>query len=150
MWLVAAAGLVLTLGLRFDSVVEVEAPQVRRSGGSPMPPAGTVSRFSHRRAWRLDSGNRVIVPLNLRSGSEVILEGWLMGTARHRGWLEVQWDEGDTAAIPWRGESATERVLLPPPPGPGHHRLSISLRSPLHGAAALDRLVVGSGGEPQG
>jgi len=146
-WLVAAAGLVLTLGLRFDSVVEVEAPQVRKSGGSPMPSAGTVSLFSHRRAWRLDPGNRVTFPLRLRSGTEVVLEGWLMGTARHRGWLEVQWDEGDTAVIPWRGEGATERVLLPPPPGPGHHRLGIALRSPLHGAAALDRLVVSSGEE---
>ena len=150
LWLVAAAGLVLTLGLRFDSVVEVEAPQVRKSGGSPMPPAGTVSRFSHRRAWRLDPGNRVTVPLHLRSGTEVVLEGWLMGKARHRGWLEVRWDEGDTVVIPWRGEGATERVPLPPPPGPGHHRLGITLRSPPQGAAALDRLVLNPGEEPPG
>ena len=150
LWLVAAAALVLTLGLRFDSVVEVEAPQVRKSGGSPMPPAGTVARFSHRRAWRLDPGNRVSVPLNLRGGTEVVLEGWLMGTARQRGWLEIQWDKGETTVIPWRGEGATERVLLPPPPGPGHHRLGIALRCSPHGAVALDRLVVSSGGEPQG
>ena len=150
LWLAAAAGLVLTLGLRFDSVVEVEAPQVRKSGGSPMPPAGTMARFSHRRAWRVDSGDRVSVPLNLRGGTEVVLEGWLMGTARQRGWLEIQWDEGETVVIPWRGEGATERVLLPPPPGPGHHRLGIALRCPPHGAVALDRLVVISGGEPQG
>jgi hypothetical protein len=150
LWLVAAAGLVLTLGLRFDSVVEVEAPQVRKSGGSPMPPAGTVARFSHRRAWRLDPGDRVSVPLNLRGGTEVVLEGWLMGTARQRGWLEIQWDEGETVVIAWRGEGATERVLLPPPPGPGHHRLNIALRCPPYGAVALDRLVVSSRGEPQG
>ena len=141
-WLVAAAGFVLTLGLRFDSVVEVEAPQVRKSSGSPMPPAGTVARFSHRRAWRLDPADRVSVPLHLRSGAEVVLEGWLMGTARRRGWLEVRWDEGETAVIPWRGEGASESVSLPPPPGPGHHRLDIALRCPPYGAAALDRLVV--------
>jgi hypothetical protein len=148
-WLVAAAGLVLTLGLRFDSVVEVEAPQVRKGGGSPMPPVGTVSRFSHRRGWRLDPGDRVSVPFHLRSGAEVVLEGWLMGTARQQGWLEVRWDEGEPAVIPWRGEGATERVLLPPPPGPGHHRLDIALRCPPYGAVALDRLVVSSGDEPR-
>ncbi len=149
-WLVAAAALVLTLGFRFDSVVEVEAPQVRKSGGSPMPRPGTVARFSHRRAWRLDPGDRVSVPLNLRGDAEVVLEGWLMGTARHRGLLEVRWDEGEVTVIPWRGEGASERVVLPPPPGPGHHRLEIALRCPPYGAVALDRLVVGSGGEPQG
>jgi len=142
LWLAAAAALVLTLGLRHDVVVEIEGPQVRRSGGSPMPPAGTVSRFHHRRGWRLDDGDRVIVPLRLREDSEVILEGWLMGTARKWGRLELRWDNEAMVVIPWRGEGATERLVLPPPPGPGHHRLSIGLRSPPHGAVALDRLLV--------
>ena len=42
-WLAAAAALVLSLGLRTDRVVEAEAPQVRRSGGRPVPPAGAVA-----------------------------------------------------------------------------------------------------------
>ncbi len=144
LWLAAAAALVLTLDLRHDVVVELEAPHVRRSGGSPMPPAGTVSRFRHRRGWRLDDGDRVVVPLNLRENSEVTLEGWLMGTAKRRGRLEVQWDDGKPVTIPWRGEAATERVVLPSPPGPGRHHLGIRLLSPPHGAVALDRLLVNS------
>jgi hypothetical protein len=145
LWLVAAAALVLTLDLRHDEVVEFEAPQVWRSGGSPMPPAGTVSRFRHRRGWRLDVGDSVVVPLNLRENSEVILEGWLMGSARKRGRLRVQWDNCEPVDIPWRGEGATERVVLASPPGPGRHRLSIRLLSPRHGAVALDRLLVERG-----
>jgi len=142
LWLAAAAALVLTLDLRHDAVVELEAPQVRRSGGSPMPPAGTISRFLHRRGWRLDDGDRVMVPLNLGENSEVILEGWLMGTAQRCGRLAVTWDDGEPVIIPWRGEGATERVVLPSPPGPGRHRLGIGLLSPPHGAVALDRLLV--------
>jgi hypothetical protein len=142
LWFVAAAALVLTLDLRHDEVVEFEAPQVRRSGGSPMPPAGTVSRFRHRRGWRLDAGDSVVVPLNLRENSGVILEGWLMGGAQKRGRLEVQWDDGNRVTIPWRGRGATERVMLVSPPGPGRHRLRIRLLSPRHGAVALDRLLV--------
>ena len=142
LWLAAAAALVLTLDLRHDVVVELEAPQVRRSGGSPMPPAGTVSRFRHRRGWRLDDGDRVVVPLNLGKNSEVILEGWLMGSAQKWGRLELMWDDGEPVIIPWRGEGATERVAMPSPPGPGRHRLGLRLLSPPHGAVALDRLLV--------
>jgi len=142
LWFAAAAALVLTLNLRHDVMVELEGPQVRRNGGSPMPPAGTVSRFLHRRAWRLDDGDFVVVPLNLPENSGVTLEGWLMGTAQRRGQLEIRWDDGQPVVIPWRGEGATERVVLPSPPGPGRHRLSIRLLSPPHGAAALDRLLV--------
>jgi hypothetical protein len=142
LWLVAAAALMMALDLRHDQVVELEAPQIRRSGGSPIPPAGTASRFLHRRAWRLDDGDRVVVPLQLREDAELILEGWLMGKAQRWGKLEVQWDDRRPVIIPWRGEGVTERIVLPPPPGPGRHRLAITLRSPPHGAAALDRLLV--------
>ena len=142
LWLAGAAALVLTLDLRHDAVVELEAPQVRRSGGSAMPPAGTVSRFLHRRGWRLDDGDRVVVPLHLRENSELVLEGWLMGTAQKWGRLEIRWNDGEPVVTPWRGDGATERVVLPPPPGPGRHRLGIGLLSPPHGAVVLDRLVV--------
>jgi hypothetical protein len=142
LWLVAAAALVLSLDLRPDSVVEAEAPQVRRSGGRPVPPAGTVARFSHRRGWRLDDGDRVTVPLNLRKDDGVVLEGWLLGTARRAAKLELRWDAQEPVSVPWSGDGATESIRLPPAPGVGRHRLSITLRSPPHGAVVLDRLVV--------
>lgn len=142
LWLAAAAALVLCLDLRPDRVVEAEAPQVRRSGGRPVPPAGTVARFSHRRGWRLDDGDRVTVPLNLRHGDEVLLDGWLLGTARRAARLEFRWGEQDPVTVPWRGDDATESIWLPPPPGAGRHRLSITLRSPPHGAVVLDRFIV--------
>jgi len=142
-WLVAAAALVLTLGLRPDLVVEAEAPQVRKSGGSPVPRAGTVARYSHRRGWRLDDGDRVTVPLNLRGGSEVMLEGWLLGTAQKTAMLELEWDGQEAFLVPWSGEGKTESVGVSTPPGGGRHRLSITLHSSPYGAMVLDRLVVG-------
>ncbi len=39
-WLVASAALVVALATAPDRVVELEAPQVRRSGGSPVPAGG--------------------------------------------------------------------------------------------------------------
>jgi len=141
-WLAAAAALVLNLGLRPDRVVEAEAPQVRRSGGSPVPQPGTVARYSHRRGWRLDDGNRVTVPLNVRDGAGVVLEGWLLGTAQKAAQLELSWDGQEPLSVAWRGEGANESLQMPPPPGSGRHRLSITLRSPPYGAVVLDRLVV--------
>jgi hypothetical protein len=141
-WLAAAAALVLNLGLRPDRVVEAEAPQVRRSGGSPVPQPGTVARYSHRRGWRLDDGDRVTVPLNVRDGAGVVLEGWLLGTAQKAAQLELSWDGQEPLSIAWRGEGANENLQMPPPPGSGRHRLSITLRSPPYGAVVLDRLVV--------
>ncbi len=142
-WLLAAAALVLTLDLRPDRVVEVEAPQVRKSGGSPVPMVGTPARYAHLRGWRLNRGNRVTVPLKLREGAEVVLEGWLLGTARQASQLEISWDGREPVLVPWRGERATESLRMPPPPGEGRHRLSITLHSPPQGAVVLDRLIVG-------
>jgi hypothetical protein len=141
-WLTGATALVLSLGLRPDGIVEAEAPQVRRSGGRAVPPAGTVARYSHRRGWRLDDGDRVTVPLNLRKGAEVVLEGWLLGTAQRRAELELRWDGQEPLSVPWSGDGSTERLQMPPPPGPGHHHLGITLRSPPHGAVVLDRFIV--------
>ena len=141
-WLVAAAGLVLALGVVPDRVVEFEAPQVRRSGGSPVPPEGTVSRYSHRRGWRLGDGNRVVMPLRLKGKSEIVLEGWLEGAARRRAEIHVRWDGGEIAVLRWQGEEPPERVVLPPPPGAGRHRLTLGLECPLGGGLVLDRLLV--------
>jgi hypothetical protein len=141
-WLIAAAALVLTLGVRLDRVVEAEAPQVHKSGGSPVPRTGTPARYSHRRGWRLDDGSRVTVPLNLCDRAGVVLDGWLLGTARQGVQLEIRWDEGKPLLVPWSGEGTFERVCLPPPPGDGRHRLSVTLHSRPYGAAVLDRLIV--------
>jgi hypothetical protein len=141
-WLVAGAALVLSLDLRYDRVVELEAPQVRRHGGAAVPEAGAVARYSHRRGWRLDDGDAVSVPLHLRADSEIALEGWLVGTARQRSALTVRWNEGEPAVLRWRGEDPPERVLLPPPPGGGRHLLHIRFSGPPNGAVVLDRLLV--------
>jgi len=142
-WLVAAAALVMTLGLRYDRVVEAEAPQVRRHGGSPVPPVGTFSRFSHRNGWRLGDGEGIVIPLRIREGHDVVLEGWLLGAARRGARLEVRWDDGETVSIGVRGADRDARLRLPPPPGGGRHRLSLVMRCPEHGAGVLDRVVVG-------
>ena len=142
-WLVAAAALVMTLGLRYDRVVEAEAPQVRRHGGSPVPPVGTFSRFSHRNGWRLGDGEGVVMPLRIGESDDVVLEGWLLGTARHGARLEVRWDDGETVSIGVRGDDRDARLRLPQPPGGGRHRLSLVMRCPEHGAGVLDRVVVG-------
>ncbi len=143
-WLVAAAGLVMAAGLAPDRVVELEGPQVRRSGGQPVPAEGTVSRHNHRRGWQLDDGDRIMVPLRLRPGSKVVLEGWLLGTARRRSNLVVQWDDDQAIVLKWFGNEPPEKVVLPAPPGAGRHRLTISFFGPPHGAVVLDRLVVDS------
>jgi hypothetical protein len=142
LWLVAAAGLVLALGLRFDRVVELEAPQVRRHGGSAVPGPGAVARYSHRRGWRLGDGDHVSVPLHLRAGSEVVLEGWLEGSARRRSALVVRWNDGEAATLAWQGDHPPERVVLPSPAGGGRHRLSIGFSGRRDGAVVLDRLRV--------
>ena len=147
-WLVASAALVAVLATVPDAVVEFEAPQVRRSGGSPVPPEGTVSRSSHRRGWRLDDGDLVAVPLRLREDAEVVLEGWLLGTARRSSDLVVQWDDEPATVLRWKGDDPPQRVVLPAPPGPGRHRLGISFFSPPEGAVVLDRVVIGCAAGP--
>jgi hypothetical protein len=143
-WLVAASALVATLGLRYDRVVEIEAPQVEKTGGSPVPRPGTVSRFRHQRGWRLEGRDRVEVPLRLRPNSGIFLEGRLLGTAQRSARLVVRWDDGGAVVVPWRSEDETAVLRLPDPPGRGFRQLSITLRCPSHGAVVLDRLVVRS------
>jgi hypothetical protein len=143
LWLVAAAALVLTLELRHDTVVEIEAPQVRRHGGSPVPAAGAVARYSHRRGWRLNDGNSVEVPLHVGHDPDVILEGWLLGGARRRGELAVSWNQEQVTVLRWRGVEPPGRVRLPPPPGSGRQRLGLAFSGPADGAVVLDRVVLG-------
>jgi len=142
LWIVAASALVLTLGLRTDRIVEAEAPQVRKSGGRPVPLPGTVARYTHRGGWRLNDGNRITVPLKLEGENEVVIEGWLLGTAQRRCELALTWDDAEPTVVAWQGDGSTERLRMPAPPGEGRHRLSIELRSSPHGAVVLDRLIV--------
>jgi hypothetical protein len=147
-WLIASGGLVLALGTVADRVVELEAPQVRRSGGSPVPERGTVARYSHRRGWRLDDGDSIVVPLRIDEARAPVLEGWLLGTARKKSDFMVRWNDGPITVIRWRGRSEPpESVRLPPPPGPGRHRLRIQFACPPEGAVVLDRLIVDSTAE---
>jgi hypothetical protein len=141
-WLVAAGTLTVAIMIRYDRMVEVEAPQVRRRGGQPVPPTGTFSRFSYPNGWRLGDGDEVVVPLHIREGSGVWLEGWLLGTAQRGGRLELQWDEGEPVVLPVRGSTPHGRVPLPDPPGAGRHRLRLAADMPPGGAVVLDRVVV--------
>ncbi len=128
--------------LRNDRIVEAEAAQVRRAGGSPVPPAGTFSRFEHRRGWLLRDGDGIVVPLRVAAPSAVWIEGWLVGSAQRGADLVVRWDDGPPAAIAVSGASPAGRVRLPDPPAPGRRRLRVGLRAPAGGGAVLDRVVV--------
>jgi hypothetical protein len=142
LWLALAALLAVAVTQRCDRVVEAEASQVRRRGGRPVPPAGTFSRFAFRNGWRIAKAEGLSFPLKLTAGAEVWLEGWLLGAARRGARIEVQWDDGAVVPVVVRGEATEGRVRLPDPPGPGRHRLRITLRSPAHGAAVIDRVVI--------
>jgi hypothetical protein len=141
-WLVAGSALVVTLGLRVDRQVEIEAPQVQKIGGAPVPRPGTVSRFRHRLGWRLEGRDSVEVPLRLRAGAEVSLEGKLLGTAQRKTRLVVTWNDDEPSVVEWSGEAADGMIRLPAPPGAGLQRLGITVRCPPNGAVVLDRVVV--------
>lgn len=142
LWLALAAALAAAVLLRHDVVVEAEAPQVRRLGGSPVPPAGTFSRFEHRRGWRVADREGIIVPLHLGRDAEVWIEGWLVGVAQLGARLEATWDDGQPTVLRVEGAAQHGRVRLPDPPGPGRRRLSVTLGAPPGGAAVFDRVVV--------
>ncbi len=150
LWLTAAAVLALTVGLRYDWVVEAEAPQVRRIGGASVPPAGTFSRFLHRGGRRLGDGDGISVPLHLRDNSSVAVEGWLEGAAQEGAALGIRWNEGDAVMIDVVGDSQDGRLPVPTPREAGHHRLWITLHGPIDGAGVIDRVIVSSAGEGRG
>ncbi|MEE4271329.1 MAG: hypothetical protein V2I67_06630 [Thermoanaerobaculales bacterium] len=144
-WLVCAAILAAAVTLRTDRVVEAEAPQVRRFGGSPHPAEGTVSRFFHRRGWMMRGGDRVVVPLHLPEGATVSLEGWLLGTAMQGARLDLRWDDGETVPRRVEGGLRAGRLKVHPPPGSGRHRLSVTVAARARGAVVLDRVIVEQG-----
>jgi hypothetical protein len=142
LWFLAAAAVVVAIELRTDHVVEIEAPQVRRQGGSPIPQEGTFSRFTHRRGWLLSDGDAVTIPLNLSEGDSVWLEGWLVGPAQRGSEIEIRWNDLEPVTLPVRGRASDARIKVPRVPGSGRHRLSVTLRSPADGGAFLNRVVV--------
>jgi hypothetical protein len=145
LWLVACTALAAVVTLRFDRTVEVEAPQVRRRGGRPVPPVGTFSQFTYRRGWQLADGEGVTVPVHLPPHATVWLEGWLQGTAQRGAELAVRWNDGEAAVMRVKGNAREARVRLPVAPPGGHHRLSLQVSAPPGGAAVLDRVIVERG-----
>lgn len=135
LWLVAAAGLVATLALRTDGVVELEAAQVVRLGGAPEPPEGTFSRFMHRNGWRLRAGDGVVVPLRLPTGASVELE------ALGAGLLHAAWQGGESRTIQVLTPHFA-RFPLPPSPGAGRQQLHLRAVGEAEGELVLDRLEV--------
>jgi hypothetical protein len=140
-WLVAAAALVVAVRARPDRVVEAEAPQVVRRGGSPVPPEGTFSSYTHRNGWRLGNGNGITVPLHVRGSEPVRLVGWLEGPACDGAVLVVRWGESPASELAIRGGELSG-VLLPAAPEGGRHRLHVDLSAPEPGELVVDRLEV--------
>jgi hypothetical protein len=141
LWLVAAGGLVLVLHARFDRVVELEDPQVVTRGGAPEPPVGTFSRYTYTTGWRLGDGDALDVPLHLPPDAAVRLHGTVESAGGAPVTLRVAWDEyaAGSIALP---PGASGSLLLPPPPGPGRHRLTLGATASAGGQAVLDRLTV--------
>jgi hypothetical protein len=139
--LATGAVTLVTLHVRDDRSVEIEAPQVQHLGGLPEPPEGTFSRFRHPGGWRLADGDRVVVPLDVPAGARVVLEGWLEGGAVAGATLRLSWDGGAAVAVPVAGHGAG-RVLLPAAPRVGRQQLGVVLASPDGGTVVLDRVVV--------
>lgn len=142
LWLAASAGLAAAVVLRYDRTVEIEAPQVRRHGGKPVPRAGTFSQFTYRRGWQLDDGDTVTIPLHLPPHASVWLEGWLLGTAQEGAKLTARWNDGDGLVLPVSGTARDGRLQIPGAPPGGRHRLRLQVAAPPGGAAVLDRVIV--------
>ncbi|MFI5165476.1 MAG: hypothetical protein ACHQQS_02565 [Thermoanaerobaculales bacterium] len=141
LWLVAFAGVVVAVTQRFDRVVEIEDPQVRRLGGTVEPPEGTFARWSYPNGWRIANGEGVEIPLNMPVSAKVRLEGWLDGAARQGAALRLAWDGSDGEEQRLSGETPGAVVVRPPANG-GRHWLHVLLTCPTGGSAVLDRVVV--------
>ncbi|MBP7797261.1 MAG: hypothetical protein KA072_01405 [Thermoanaerobaculaceae bacterium] len=140
-WLVAAAALVVAVRLRSDRVVEGEAPQVIRRGGSPEPKEGTFSMFTYRNGWRLADGQGMTVPLKLGGGDEVFLTGWLEGPAREGSMLRLHWADGPPTEVRLVGNELAGLPLVRAPAA-GRTRLYLDLAAPAGGFLVVDRLEV--------
>jgi hypothetical protein len=139
LYLVAAGALVMTLHASFDRVVELEDPQVVTRGGTPEPPAGTFSRYTHANGWRLGNGDELDVPMHLRPGASLRLEGRVDSAAGTPVTLRVAWDGRVVTSVELPANASGSMLL--PPPGEGRHRLTLGVSSS-GGQAVLDRVTV--------
>jgi hypothetical protein len=141
LWLVAASGLAGVVMARHDRVVEAEAPQVARRGGSPEPAEGTFSSFRYRNGWRLRDGDGITVPLHLPAGAGVRLTGWLEGPAQGGAQVLTDWGSGTWTPLAVQGHELVS-LALPAPLDGGRFKLRLDLRAPLEGVLVVDRLEV--------
>jgi hypothetical protein len=139
--LLLGAGLVVALATRYDSIVELEDPQVVAYGGTLHPPLGQMSRFAFRNGWRLWNQAMVEVPLRTPGNAALALQGWLEGGAERGATLAAQWRGASPVHVPVKG-SKDWVIALPPPPGPGKHWLRLTLIAPGGGSTVLDKIVV--------
>lgn len=142
-WLALAGAAVVVMNLKADWRVELEDPQVTRRGGVEEPPPGAFSRFLVANGVRLRNGEAVEVPLRLRRGSRVVLEGWLDGETRQGAMFLVRWRDGVPLPVPVAG-ATPGGVALPLGDVEGKGTLALTLVAPAGGSAVLDRLVVRS------
>jgi hypothetical protein len=139
LWLVAAAGLVGTLDLRLDGVVDAEAAQVRRSGGRPVPPTGTMARSTHPNGWRIAPGNSIRIPLRLREGQTIRITGWVTPAAGEATLL-VGWQGSEAVPVAVTGAFDEIRLPLRAPAG-GRHWLTIGCRASPGRTVVVDRVI---------
>ncbi len=140
-WLIFALGLVLAVDLRADTVVEAESAQIRRHGGRPIPPRGTVSRFMHPGGWRLEDGDALVFPLNLRGDERVAIEARILPPG-WAGTLNVRWDDGVVSPLSIRRGRPLELIGVPGSPGPGRRRLHLEWVANTEAALFVDRVIV--------
>ena len=139
--LLAGAGLVAAVTLRYDRVVELEDPQIVRLGGALHPPPGQMSRFAFRNGWRLANLESIDVPLHVPGNARVVLQGWLEGAAKGGAKLALQWRGGTVVHVPLSGKGDFS-AAVPAPPSTGRHWLRITGMMPPGGAAVLDMAIV--------
>jgi hypothetical protein len=139
--LLGGATLVSAVTLRYDSIIELEDPQVVTHGGELYPPLGQMSRFAFRNGWRLSNAASIDVPARVPGNAALTLQGWLEGPATAGATIAVEWLDGTLRHYPVKGpkEFALE---LQPAPSSGKHWLRITLLAPAGGSAVLDKVIV--------
>jgi hypothetical protein len=141
-WLLAVGGMVATLELRHDTVVEAEAAQVRRDRGAPVPPVGTPSRSRTPNGWRLADGHGLTFPLRVGAGDRVRVEGWTAGSGSGTA-LKIGWENGPTELVPITPVFREHGLVGPPAPAAGRQLLRLQLTAPARGETlVVDRVVV--------
>lgn len=119
--------------------VEVEDPQVIHRGGGAVPPPGSFFRAAHGIAWRLWSGQGLIVPWRPPGGRALAVRARCGSGGAPCGTLLVRWPGTEAfrvsvAGVHWR------EYPLPPPPRPGRLDLALRWESPAGREVLVDRV----------